>query len=53
MARIFQRYYPGYIVTPGDVIENYLEAMNITAKGLAIRSELSETIIESILEYYS
>jgi addiction module HigA family antidote len=46
---LYERYAPGYILSPGDILEGYLEPNGLTGDGLAIRCEIPRQHVHDIL----
>ena len=46
---VLNNYVPDYLVTPGEVLKDYLEAMNITEAELAAGTNLSKKTINGII----
>jgi addiction module HigA family antidote len=47
---MINRYVPDYLVTPGEVLKDYLEFMGFTPVSLAKKAGLSEETINEIIE---
>lgn len=50
MSKIKNQYKPDYIVTPGEVIGEYLDCFGMTKEELAMRTGLDIKPIEEIIE---